>query len=236
MIAPVPRSIAAGKVAAHPKKLVVVGDSLVYGFGDPEGGGWVERLRRRSLSPHSSGPVIYNLGVRGDGVPQVAQRLSQEFRSRGELRNRIPDLLILSVGVNDSAQAGSKGGRNFTPFEIYQSKLDTLLTQVVSLCPVLFIGTVPVNEAAMPFAEILHYSHEQQYRYKQAAAQICQRRAVPYLDLFELWLSRGEQWWRSQLAEDGVHPNVSGHRAMLQDITNWQPFQAATDFAWVNLE
>ena len=27
----------------HPQKVVVLGDSLVYGYGDPQGGGWVER-------------------------------------------------------------------------------------------------------------------------------------------------------------------------------------------------
>ena len=26
-----------------PRKLVVIGDSGVYGWGDPEGGGWCER-------------------------------------------------------------------------------------------------------------------------------------------------------------------------------------------------
>lgn len=55
----------------HPLKLVVLGDSLIYGFGDPEGGGWVERLRRQCMLPESSGHVLYNLGVRGDGVKQV---------------------------------------------------------------------------------------------------------------------------------------------------------------------
>ena len=33
--------------AVHHKRIVAIGDSLIYGYGDPEGGGWVERLRRR---------------------------------------------------------------------------------------------------------------------------------------------------------------------------------------------
>ena len=81
----------------HPLKIVVIGDSIVYGFGDFEGGGWVERLRRNWMMPDSPGHVIYNLGVRGDGVLQVSQRLEQEFRNRGELRNRVPDAIALSL-------------------------------------------------------------------------------------------------------------------------------------------
>src|SRR6476469_5837958 len=96
----------------HPLKLVVLGDSIVYGFGDPEGGGWVERLRRRWMSPDSPGHILYNLGVRGDGVKQVSQRLENEFRHRGELRNRVPDAIILSVGVNDSARLRRPNGNN----------------------------------------------------------------------------------------------------------------------------
>jgi lysophospholipase L1-like esterase len=63
-----------------PLKLVVLGDSIIYGFGDPEGGGWVERLRRQWMLPDSPGHVLYNLGVRGDGVKQVQERVEQEFR------------------------------------------------------------------------------------------------------------------------------------------------------------
>ncbi len=88
----------------HPLRIIALGDSLVYGFGDPVGGGWVERLRRQWMHPDGSGHAIYNLGIRGNGVAQVQGRLEQEFRYRGELRNRLPDLIVLSVGVNDSTR------------------------------------------------------------------------------------------------------------------------------------
>src|SRR4028119_281376 len=105
----------------HPLKLVVLGDSIVYGFGDPEGGGWVERLRRQWMQPESPGHVLYNLGVRGDGVKQIQERVEQEFRHRGELKNRVPDAIILSVGVNDSGRLGRPNGRNFTAFDAFQT-------------------------------------------------------------------------------------------------------------------
>ena len=78
----------------QPLKIVALGDSLIYGFGDPEGGGWVERLRRWWMSPDSAGHVLYNLGVRGDRIQQVAQRLEVEFRHRGELRNQVTKRLL----------------------------------------------------------------------------------------------------------------------------------------------
>lgn len=212
-----------------PLKLVVLGDSLIYGYGDPEGGGWVERLRRQWMLPDSPGHVLYNLGIRGDGVKQVQARLEDEFRHRGELKNRVPDAIILSVGVNDSGRLGRPNGRNYTDFESFQAELASLLDRSQQLCQVLFVGMVPVNEAKMPFLDCFYYNHADQYRYKEATRTACSRRQIPYLDIFDLWRSRGIDWCNQHLYEDGLHPNVAGYKALLQDVLNWDAFtQLAT--------
>jgi lysophospholipase L1-like esterase len=206
-----------------PLKLVVLGDSIIYGFGDPEGGGWVERLRRQWMFPDSPGHVLYNLGVRGDGVKQVQERLEQEFRHRGELRNRVPDAIILSVGVNDSGRLGRPDGRNFTDFDSFQAETATLLDKAQRLCPVLFVGMVPVDERKMPFLDCFYYNHADQYRYKEATRLACLRRQIPYLDVFDKWMERGTDWQHKHLCPDGLHPNVGGYQALLQDVLNWEP-------------
>ncbi|HEY9695305.1 MAG TPA: GDSL-type esterase/lipase family protein [Oculatellaceae cyanobacterium] len=207
----------------HPLKIVVLGDSIVYGFGDFEGGGWVERLRRKWMMPDSPGHVIYNLGVRGDGVLQVSQRLEQEFRNRGELRNRVPDAIALSVGVNDAARLGRTSGRYFTDFGVFQAEISKLLDQAKQLCPVWFVGMVPVDESKMPFLDCFYYNHEDQYRYKEATRLACEARNIPYLDIFDLWMQRGTDWCCEQMCADGLHPNSTGYQALLQDVLNWQP-------------
>lgn len=206
-----------------PLKLVVLGDSIIYGYGDPEGGGWVERLRRQWMLPDSPGHVLYNLGVRGDGVKQVQERVEQEFRSRGELRNRVPDAIILSVGVNDSARLRRPDGRNFTDFESFPQELANLLDQAQQLCPVLFVGMVPVDETKMPFLDCFYYNHADQYRYKEATRLACNKRQIPYLDIFDKWRSRGTDWCNKHLCQDGLHPNVAGYKALLQDVLTWEP-------------
>lgn len=210
-------------------RIVALGDSLVYGYGDPVGGGWVEQLRRRWLSPDCPGHVIYNLGIRGNGVAQVAQRLEEEFRHRGELRNRYPDLIILSVGVNDSARLGKPDGRLFTPAERFAQQMTTLIEQAQRLCPVLFVGMVPVDENKMPFLDCLYYSHGDQYRYKELTRKVCDDRHIPYLDLFDIWRDRGTAWTQAHLCSDGLHPNADGYGAILQDVLAWQPIAQIAD-------
>jgi lysophospholipase L1-like esterase len=221
---PFPRSHPQSQVLQE-KRVIAIGDSLVYGYGDPEGGGWVERLRRRWLQPESPGHAIYNLGVRGDTVQRVANRLMQEFQTRGEFRNRVPDVMLLSVGTNDTARVGKPSGRHLTDVATFQMQIEHLLDTAADLCPTVFIGMTPVLEARMPFAEVLYYRQHDQYQYKEVTKQQCQERHIPYLDLFDLWLSRGDMWWRSRLSTDGLHPNVLGYRALLDDITQWPHFQ-----------
>jgi lysophospholipase L1-like esterase len=210
----------------QPLKIVALGDSLVYGFGDHEGGGWVERLRRNWMLPGSPGHVLYNLGVRGDRVAQVGQRLESEFRNRGELRNKVPDTIILSVGVNDSARLARPDGRNYTNIEDFKAQLGSLLDCAQQLCPVLFVGMVPIDESKMPFLDCFYYNLADQYRYKQATRQATQARGIPYLDIFELWMEQGNDWMRSRLSEDGLHPNVAGYQTLLQNVLAWEAMQS----------
>ncbi|OUL20109.1 G-D-S-L family lipolytic protein [Nostoc sp. RF31YmG] len=206
----------------QPLKIIALGDSLVYGFGDPDKGGWVEQLRRQWMLPDSTGHVLYNLGVRGDRTQQVAQRLEVEFRHRGELRNRVPDLIILSVGVNDSARLARPNGRNYTDFALFESQIAELLEQAQQLCPVVFVGMVPVDETKMPFLDCFYYNHADQYRYKEATRIACNKRRIPYLDIFDQWIERGELWRYKRISDDGLHPNTIGYQALLEDVINWE--------------
>ncbi len=208
----------------QPLKIIAVGDSIIYGFGDPVGGGWIERLRRSWMIPGSLGHALYNLGVRGDGVQQVSTRLESEFRLRGELRNRLPDLLILSVGTNDSARLARVDGRNFTDFDLFCDEIDRLLDQAVQLCPVLFVGMVPVDESKMPFLNCFYYNHADQFRYKEATRLACEAKQIPYLDVFSQWQAQGSAWCGDRVTKDGLHPNVVGYEAILDQVLDWQAF------------
>ena len=206
----------------QPLRIIAIGDSVVYGYGDYVGGGWVERLRRQWMFPGKDERVLYNLGVRGDRVNDVYRRLQLEFKTRGELRNKVPDAIILSVGTNDSPRLGKPNGRLFTEFSDFQQQIGDLLDFGSALAPILFVGMTPVDESKMPFLDCLYYNHLEQYRYKEATLQACRARNIPYLDIFDLWLSRGEAWLKAQYGDDGLHPNVRGYENLLNDILEWQ--------------
>ena len=235
LISSVPNSAPVVPRPTYALRIIAVGDSLIYGFGDPTGGGWVERLRRHWMAESGSSHALYNLGVRGNRVAQVKTRLKAEFEQRGELNHRVPDLIVLSVGVNDSPRLGRSEGRNLTNFETFTQQIASLLELALQLSPVLFVGMVPVEESRMPFLNCLYYNHDDQYRYKEATKRACSCRQIPYLDLFELWMARGSSWLRGYLGPDGLHPNVRGYQAMLQDISSWEPFSQLSSKGYQSL-
>ncbi|MFO8239217.1 MAG: GDSL-type esterase/lipase family protein [Prochlorococcaceae cyanobacterium] len=223
--------------AAVPRKLIVLGDSGVYGWGDPLEGGWCERLRRHWMGLPEA-PVLYPLGVRGDGLERVAARLQAEVACRGELRRQQPHGILLATGINDSARVGRPDGRPQLEPEGFLYGLQQLLLRARTTAPVLVLGLTPVQEAAMPFAEVLWYGLEQVRRYEGLLEEACLEADVPFLPLLDDLLA--DPGWPSWLCGDGLHLNSEGHRQVYTRVQQWpalqqwaglQPLQLGTTWA-----
>ncbi|MGB3613732.1 MAG: hypothetical protein WBA10_08060 [Elainellaceae cyanobacterium] len=52
------RSTLTSQSCIKPLRCIALGDSLIYGYGDPDGGGWVERQRRQWMKLGSEGHVM----------------------------------------------------------------------------------------------------------------------------------------------------------------------------------
>jgi lysophospholipase L1-like esterase len=116
-----------------------------------------------------------------------------------------------------------------TDLEVFQHEMAQLLDHASALCPVLFVGMPPVDASRMPFAGSLYYSHADQQEFKELTRLACDARDIPYLDIFDAWMARGELWWRSHLSSDGIHPNSLGYKALLQDFLQWDEAQRWID-------
>ena len=203
-------------VLAIPRKLIVLGDSGVYGWGDPEEGGWCERLRRHWMGL-PGGPVLYPLGVRGDGLERVAARWASEFACRGELRRQQPQGILLSVGLNDTARVGRRDGRPQLDHEAFLFGLQQLLKQT------------PVDEHVMPYADVLWYANEQIRQYEALLEEACMEADVPFLPLLDSLMA--DPTWLQWLSPDGIHLNSEGHRQIYERVHRWAPL-----LSWADLQ
>ncbi len=124
------------------KRIVVIGDSVVYGRVDPANGGWVGRLRTwfEPLKPQEN--AVFNLGVGGDNTSKVLER----FRSECLIRE--PDLILVQVGANDFRQEGSSTAAHEVPPDQFSENVSTLIQLGQELSQVtIIVGMVPVDES-----------------------------------------------------------------------------------------
>ena len=77
-----------------PHRIVAFGASSIHGVGDPEGGGFVGRLRAWHESQHEKN-LVFNLGVPGDMTAGMLTRFIPEVKFRS------PDLILFYFGLND---------------------------------------------------------------------------------------------------------------------------------------
>ncbi len=201
------------------KQLIVIGDSTVYGFGDINGGGWCERLKK-DWSKIKNNPILYNLGVRGDGLEKVASRWESEWASRGETRRNKPKGILLNVGLNDTAKIGQKNGRNQLGIEGFAYGFERLINEMKSKTDVFVIGLSPIDESKMPFADCLWYSNDSCNAYERRMEEVCINQNIPFLCTFKEMISdkRSLNW----ISSDGIHLNSSGHIWIYQRIKSWE--------------
>jgi lysophospholipase L1-like esterase len=223
---------------AIPRKLVALGDSGVYGWGDPDQGGWCERLRRHWMEL-PGGPVLYNLGVRGDGLERLALRLRHEVLCRGELRRQTPQGILIGIGLNDLARVGRSDGRHQLAPDAFLFGLQQLLLDARSIAPVHMLGLTPVVEERMPYAEVLWYGLADARRYEALVEEACLEADVPFLPLLNGFTEHPH--WPELLCSDGLHLNGDGHRRVFERIRQWpallewaglEPLVMATPMGW----
>lgn len=207
---------------APPRQLLVIGDSGVFGWGDREGGGWCERLRREWMDTPNA-PVVYPLGVRGDGLERVAQRWQEEWNCRGELRRQQPEAIVLSVGLNDTARVGRSDGRPQLSEAAFGFGMRQLLTEIKQHCTVFVVGLTPVDDVAMPFAGCLWYSNQMIQGYEATLAEACQEIDLPFLAIHDAMTAEPD--WLQWMEPDGLHLNERGHHWLHRRVSSWPLLQ-----------
>ena len=210
----------------YQKKLIIMGDSGVYGWGDLEGGGWCERLRQNWLTLENA-PIIYSLGVRGDGLEKVAKRYKNEWETRGELRRKVPEGLLLSIGLNDTAKIGRKDGRPQLSEDAFKFGFKRLVNEIKKEVDVMVMGLTPVNEASMPFSECLWYSNKSCSTYEKKIEETCLDSNIPFLSIHEKMISILS--FKELLSFDGIHLNTAGHKWVYNEIREWPALKKWAD-------
>lgn len=203
------------------KRIVAIGNSIVYGRIDPIGGGWVGRLRSWYVAREPAANAVFNLGIGGDTTTSLIHRFGVECEARE------PDIILLGIGVNDSRRVGSPSADHDTAPELFARNLDSLLTTSRGLAPAtVFVSMVPVDESRTAPIPVKGYWHllDDQRKFHDITREQCQKHGIPLIDNFNRWLSMDSHLSGlgrpkyARFLEDGLHPNAEGHKDLFKVV------------------
>lgn len=178
-------------------RIFFIGDSLTQGFGDPSMRGWPGRIAEAHLDPATT---AYNLGVRGNAAPKIAERFEAEVAAR--LADE-PNLFVFCFGTADSTQ-------NYPPEQSLAAARD-LFGRAGKLGTVLFMTPPPVlNEEVRSRVDAL----------SEALKRLCAEMDVPCHDL-NAALQASQPYLDSLQRSDAVHPDSEGYGLMADIVGQW---------------
>lgn len=193
-------------------RILVFGDSLVYGAWDSQGG-WCDRLKQRFHREKNGAAAsrkmqLFNLGIGGEDSEALLRRFTTEISTRAKAE--WPLVILIATGANDTRmqQAGSPRISS----EKYRKNLENLIAQAqVVTQSILLVGIAPVQNDTQSFKGTI-LSNAVLKHYDAIMSAVAAQTGVPKVQLFEALSTSQEQIFSS----DGVHPNDVGHALIEQ--------------------
>ncbi len=171
------------------QRIIVCGDELVAGTGDPRRLGWVGRVMNRT--PFAADQHVLPLAVPGETTQGLAQRFSTEVVPR--LGRRVDNRLVIGVGTGDARVRGMSTART-------RLAIANVLDQAIGYQ----MGCFVIGPPPLPGAD-----ESQVANLSRAASEVCARRKIPYVDAFTPLRSH-DQWLNDLAANNGM-PGQAGY-------------------------
>jgi len=113
--------------------VLILGDSIVYGYRDKKGG-WVTRLKiyldNLQTDREGNNNAVFNLGISGTSTSYTLKRFDCETKDR--IWQGRKNIIIFQLGKNDSMFIVDEN-RLFNPPKKFQTEVTKLLSSLTSL-------------------------------------------------------------------------------------------------------
>jgi len=189
-------------------RICIFGDSIVWGASDKNCGGWADQLKLLVMEKSEGENQVYPLGICGDDTRGLLRRFEAEADARH------PDLIIFSIGTNDSSFTGINGKERVGEKE-FEKNIEELImkskkyTEKIIFCGLLSVDEKQINPAVME--RFMPYSNDQNKKYDKIIRNICLKNRLLYIHMADIL---GED----DFEEDGLHPNACGHKKIFEKV------------------
>lgn len=187
-------------------RIIVVGDELIAGVGDPRALGWVGRVAARTIGEIEDLEVV-TLALPGESTAGLSERWEAEVSRRIDARQGINHRLVIGLGRHDLTEVRSIARSRLNLANILDRAEDKRLKPLV-------VGPPPGRDSDLPQVQEL----------STAFGDVATRRRVPYVETCSPLA--GHDQWRADLASsaDGATPGQAGYGliAWLVLHTGWK--------------
>ncbi len=187
------------------KRICIFGDSIAFGHSDNNRGGWCDRLKQEYFEKGEWS--VYNLGISGNTSKNVLGRFESECKVR------FPKVILIAIGLNDSAFDQNLGRCRVLPGDTKENleKFIEIAQRVNS--KIVFIGLTKVIDkllVSVPWRKNLSYCNDDVKKYDAIIKEVAEENDIPYCPMFDLL--------NDEDLPDGLHPNSVGHQKMFERI------------------
>jgi lysophospholipase L1-like esterase len=199
------------------KKICIFGDSIAFGDGDLEFGGWQNHLKVW-FTNDGGFQHVYNLAISGRTSGDIIGRLESELVSRKSSTSK-GMLSLITVPINDTRFIILNGKREFKiTTKIFRKNLQKII-EISKSCAtktVLVGPTSVVDDKTIPwtFVDNGHcWENAIIKKYNQIIKEVAEENDVPFCPMFDLL--------KEEDLDDGLHPNAQGHQKIFKRIKNF---------------
>ena len=201
---------------------IVIGDSITYGIGDFESGGWSAMFKNFVVNKDNSkvcNNYVHVAGFPGATSTDILNKIEDIFNSfKHEEFNNI---IILSIGVNDTQEFN---GNNKNSIVQYKSNIEKITKYVIEQNAELIVLGLTRIESDEKFLWkpnkyydndiISEYDRDLQaiLEFDSKLKELCKEKKIKYIPMQDV-LQKDD-------FIDGLHPNTNGHKKICEYLIN----------------
>ncbi len=182
--------------------IVFLGNSLT------EGGHWSEYYPETEAELNKKGGAIRNRGIIGDTADGISDRLDQILPGQ-------PYKLFLLTGANDVSHHLS--------VDSIVTLIDNLVGKIQKESPktqVYLQSMLPFNESFKRYKNLNGKTH-MVAKINAGLANVAEKRGVPFIHLFPLFLEKGTENLEPSITRDGLHLTQDGYKIWKEAIREY---------------
>lgn len=195
---------------------IIIGDSITYGIGDFESGGWATMFKNYIVNTDDSkvgNNYVHIAGFPGATSSDILNKINsllQSFIYEGHTNT-----VIIFIGVNDTQVLHEEPEDNR---EQYKSNIEKIAKIVTDKgCNLIILGLTSIeSDEKFLWKPNKYWEYDRDVKivlkYDAALKEVCKKNKIKYIPMQEV-LEKND-------FIDGLHPNQNGHKKIFEYIIN----------------